>query len=24
LSAKDSAAPFLGDVPAERLPVYTP
>lgn len=24
LSAKDAAAPFLADVPAERLPVYTP
>ena len=24
LSAKDAAAPFLADVPPERLPVYTP
>jgi dTDP-4-dehydrorhamnose 3,5-epimerase len=24
LSAKDAAAPFLADVPTERLPVYAP
>lgn len=24
LSAKDTASPFLADIPAERLPVYTP
>ncbi|MCM5639285.1 dTDP-4-dehydrorhamnose 3,5-epimerase, partial [Xanthomonas hortorum pv. pelargonii] len=24
LSAKDANAPFLSDVPVDRLPVYTP